>query len=45
MTPSYVAFTDEENLVGEAALNQAGKNLKGTINVVKRFIGKSFYDH
>ena len=44
ITPSYVAFTDEENLVGEAALNQAGENLKRTISVVKRLMGKKFDD-
>ena len=30
--------------MGEAALNQAGENLKGTINVVKRLMGKKFDD-
>ena len=44
ITPSYVAFTDEEKLVGEAALNQAGENLKRTISVVKRLMGKKFDD-
>ena len=44
ITPSVVAFTDQEKLVGEAAVNQAGENLKRTINVVKRFMGKKFDD-
>jgi molecular chaperone DnaK (HSP70) len=30
--------------VGEAAENQAGENLKRTINVVKRLMGKKFDD-
>ena len=30
-TPSYVAFTDNERLVGEAAKNQASSNPKNTI--------------
>jgi endoplasmic reticulum chaperone BiP len=44
ITPSVVAFTDQEKLVGEAAVNQVGENLKRTINVVKRFMGKKFDD-
>merc|ERR1711957_660386 len=34
ITPSYVAFTDEERLVGEAAKNQATNNVKRSIYVV-----------
>jgi endoplasmic reticulum chaperone BiP len=44
ITPSYVAFTDEEKLVGEAAKNQAHLNPKRTIHVVKRLMGKKFDD-
>merc|ERR1719389_1576674 len=44
ITPSYVAFTDEERLVGEAAKNQAALNPKRSINVVKRLIGRKFDD-
>lgn len=35
ITPSYVAFTDEERLVGDAAKNQAAANPKRTIYDVK----------
>ena len=44
ITPSFVAFTDEERLVGEAAKNQASSNPKRTIYVVKRLIGRKFDD-
>merc|ERR1719160_1737263 len=44
ITPSFVAFTDEERLVGEAAKNQASLNPKRSINVVKRLIGRKFDD-
>jgi len=44
ITPSYVAFTDEERLVGEAAKNQATNNVKRSIYVVKRLIGRKFDD-
>lgn len=35
ITPSYVAFTDDERLVGDAAKNQAASNPKRTIFDVK----------
>jgi heat shock protein 5 len=44
ITPSFVAFTDEEKLVGEAAKNQASLNPLRTIYVVKRLIGRKFED-
>ena len=44
ITPSYVAFTDDERLVGEAAKNQAHFNPSRSINVVKRLIGRNFED-
>ena len=44
ITPSYVAFTDEEKLVGEAAKNQGAQNPVRTIYVVKRLIGRNFED-
>ena len=44
ITPSFVAFTDEERLVGEAAKNQAHINPERTIYVVKRLIGRAFDD-
>jgi len=45
ITPSYVAFTDEERLVGEAAKNQALIEPKRSIFVVKRLIGRKFDDN
>lgn len=40
ITPSYVAFTDEERLIGDAAKNQATSNPKNTVYDVKRLIGR-----
>lgn len=44
ITPSYVAFTDSERLIGDAAKNQATTNPKRTIYDVKRLIGRNFKD-
>jgi len=44
ITPSYVAFSDDEKLVGEAAKNQAAQNPSRTIYVVKRLIGRNYED-
>ena len=44
ITPSFVAFTDTERLVGESAKNQASSNPERSINVVKRLIGRNFKD-
>ena len=44
ITPSYVAFTDEERLVGESAKNQASANPQNTIYVAKRLMGRNFDD-
>ena len=41
-TPSWVAFSDTERLVGESAMKQAARNPKNTIYESKRFIGRSF---
>lgn len=43
-TPSYVAFTEKEMLVGESARRQQLKNPKNTIYEAKRFIGRTFTD-
>ena len=40
ITPSWVAFTDTERLIGEAAKNQAPLNAERTIFGVKRLIGR-----
>jgi heat shock protein 5 len=44
ITPSQVAFTDDEKLVGEAAKNQAVSNPLRTVYVVKRLVGRNFDD-
>jgi len=44
ITPSFVAFTDDERLVGESAKNQASNNPERSIYVVKRLIGRKFED-
>ncbi len=40
ITPSYVAFTDTERLIGDAAKNQATTNPERTVYDVKRLIGR-----
>lgn len=44
ITPSWVAFTDEERLIGDAAKNQFPSNPHRTIYDVKRLIGRKFTD-
>ena len=44
ITPSFVAFTDDERLVGEAAKNQASSNPKRSVYVVKRLMGRKYDD-
>ncbi|KAM0005769.1 putative Heat shock protein 70 family [Helianthus debilis subsp. tardiflorus] len=44
ITPSWVAFTDNERLIGEAAKNQAAVNAERTVFDVKRLIGRKFED-
>jgi len=43
-TPSYVAFTDSERLIGDAAKNQAAMNPNNTVFDAKRMIGRKFAD-
>ncbi|KAI7904544.1 hsp71-like protein [Cokeromyces recurvatus] len=44
-TPSYVAFTDTERLIGDAAKNQVAMNPHNTVFDAKRMIGRRFNDH
>ena len=44
ITPSYVAFTDEERLIGDSAKNQANMNPKNTVYDAKRLIGRKYTD-
>ncbi|XP_040851977.1 heat shock 70 kDa protein 1 isoform X2 [Ochotona curzoniae] len=43
-TPSYVAFTDTERLIGDAAKNQVAMNPQNTVFDAKRLIGRKFGD-
>lgn len=44
ITPSYVAWSSDERLVGDAAKNQATINPENTVFDVKRLIGRNFDD-
>ena len=41
-TPSYVAFTDSERLIGDAAKNQVALNPENTVFDAKRLIGRKY---
>ncbi|KAK8134057.1 heat shock 70 kDa protein [Apiospora sp. TS-2023a] len=43
-TPSFVAFTDTERLIGDAAKNQVAMNPQNTVFDAKRLIGRKFAD-
>ena len=43
-TPSYVAFTDTERLLGDAAKNQVARNYENTVFDAKRLIGGKFHN-
>ena len=42
--PSFVSFTEEERIVGEAAKSMSSTNPKNTVFDAKRLIGRSFDD-
>ncbi|XP_043193294.1 endoplasmic reticulum chaperone BiP-like [Amphibalanus amphitrite] len=44
ITPSYVAFTKDERLIGDAAKNQLTSNPENTVFDVKRLIGREWTD-
>ena len=44
ITPSVVAYTEEERLIGNAAANQISMNPKNSIYGAKRILGKRFDD-
>ena len=44
ITPSVVAFTDDERMIGDAAKNQASINPERTVYDVKRLIGRKYAD-
>ncbi|KAG6620559.1 hypothetical protein I3842_Q061500 [Carya illinoinensis] len=43
-TPSYVAFTEKERLVGDSAKNQVARNPSNSVFDAKRLIGRRFSD-
>jgi len=44
ITPSVVAFTETERIVGDGARNQIASNPENTIYAVKRLIGRKYED-
>jgi len=43
-TPSYVAWTADDRLIGDAAKNQVNNNATNTVHDAKRLIGRKFSD-
>ncbi len=43
-TPSYVAFSNDERIIGDGAKNQAAMNPTNTVYDAKRLIGREFKD-
>jgi L1 cell adhesion molecule like protein len=43
-TPSFVSFTSEERLIGDAAKSSASSNPKNTVYDAKRMIGRNYND-
>ena len=43
-TPSYVAFSNDERIIGDGAKNQAAMNPTNTVYDAKRLIGRDFND-
>ncbi|KAK2420533.1 heat shock cognate 70 kDa protein [Trifolium repens] len=43
-TPSYVAFTDSERMIGDSAFNKAATNATNTVYDAKRLIGRKYSD-
>ena len=43
-TPSYVAFTEDERLIGDSAKNQTARNPLNTVFDAKRLIGRKYGD-
>ena len=43
-TPSYVAFTEHERIIGNGAKSQAAQNPKNTVYDAKRLIGMNYND-
>lgn len=43
-TPSWISFTEEERLVGDAAKSQVSSNPLNTISNAKRFMGRRYDD-